>query len=111
MPRFTAQIWLPNEHPYEVETSAANIFAAKEIIARREGVDEKYVNRIFTINEDNSSSTSNSSIDTGDTGDTGGVVALCAILFFIWLIAEYWYIVIPVGIILAILFYFVSKDD
>lgn len=116
MPRFTAQIWLPNEHPYEVETSAANIFAAKEIIARREGVDEKYVNRVFTIHEDDSSSSSsrnysNSDIDNSNAGDTGGVVALCAILFFIWLIAEYWYIVIPVGIILAILFYFVSKDD
>ena len=47
MPRFEAQVWVSGEHPYQVETNAANVFAAKEIIARREGVKEHEVQRVF----------------------------------------------------------------
>ena len=114
MPRYTAQVWLPNEIPYEVETNAPSIFAAKEIIARREGVDEKYVGRLFTINENDSSSSSSSSSFSGsgiDISDIGGIAALCAILFVIWLFMEYWMFMIPGSLIIGILLYFGLKDD
>lgn len=114
MPRYEAQVWLPNEIPYNVETNAPNIFAAKEIIARREGVDEKYVGRLFTINENDSSSSSSSSSFSGsgiDTSDIGGIVTLCAILFVIWLFVEYWMFIIPGALIIGILLYFGLKDD
>jgi len=113
MPRYTAQVWLPNEIPYEVETNAPSIFAAKEIIARREGVDEKYVSRLFTVNENDSSSHSSSSFSSSgiDTSDIGGIVTLCAIIFVIWLFMEYWMYIIPGSLIIGILLYFGLKDD
>ena len=100
MPRFEAQIWLPNEHPYQVETSAANIFAAKEIIARREGVDEKYVNRLFTIDEDDHDTSSGSSQNlSGSEISLGGILGL--VLFFgaAWILVNYWPYVITIGVI------------
>ena len=52
MPRFEAQIWVDGELPYQTETNAANVFAAKNIIARREGVEEHQVQRVFQIDDD-----------------------------------------------------------
>ena len=104
MPRFEAQIWLPNEHPYQVETSAANIFAAKQIIARREGVDEKYVNRIFTIDEDDDHDTSSSSqILSGSEISLGGILGLLVFFGAAWILVNFWPYVITIGWIVAII--------
>jgi len=100
MPRFEAQIWLPNEHPYQVETSAANIFAAKEIIARREGVDEKYVNRLFTIEEDNHDTSSTSSQNSnGSEISLGGILGLVVFFGGAWILVNFWPYVITIGVI------------
>jgi len=96
MPRFEAQIWLPNEHPYQVETSAANVFAAKEIIARREGVDEKYVNRLFLINE--SQSESNSQNESGGSIDSGGLIWLLLIICGGMILVKFWPIILGLSI-------------
>ena len=56
------------------------------------------------------SSTSSSGSDMS-LGEMGGMVALCAILFVLWLIIEYWYFAIPLTIIGAILYYFGTKED
>lgn len=100
MPRFEAQIWLPNEHPYQVETSAANIFAAKQIIARREGVDEKYVNRLFTIEEDNYDTSSTSSQNSsGSEISLSGILALLIFFGGAWILVNYWPYVITISVI------------
>ena len=100
MPRFEAQVWIPGEHPYQVETNAANIFAAKEIIARREGVEEHEVQRVFQINEDSSSS-SNSDSGGGDF-DLGGIAALCLFFFGAWVVVTFWPIVLGLSVIALI---------
>jgi len=53
-------------------------------------------------------SSGNSSLS--DSGDVGGYLILGAILFGIWLIVEYWWIVIPVAIILGFLVWYGSQD-
>ena len=112
MPRFEAQIWLPNEHPYQVETSAANIFAAKEIIARREGVDEKYVNRLFTIDEDNHGTSSSSSNNGGNDISLSGVLALIVFFGGACVLVNYWPYVITIGVICLIIWIIkVFNDD
>ena len=70
MARFEAQVWVSGQHPYQTEVNAANVFAAKTQIARREGVKEHEVNRIFEI--DNSSSSSSSSSSGGSWFSGGG---------------------------------------
>ena len=111
MPKFEAQVWVSGEHPYETEINAANVFQARKNIARREGVDEKYVNRVFEIRESSSSSSSSSSLfSSSSDGDVGGYLILGAILFGIWLIVEYWWIVVPVAVIIGILAYIGSKE-
>jgi hypothetical protein len=97
MPRFEAQIWVSGEHPYQVETNAANVFAAKEILARREGVEEHEVQRVFQINEESSSS-SNSDSGGGDIS-FGGIIALAAFIFGAWLLVTFWPLFIVGGLI------------
>ena len=94
MPRFEAQVWVSGEHPYQVETNAANVFAAKEIIARREGVEEHEVQRVFLINEESSSSSSSFNSQDGGGGDydLGGIAALCLFILvhgFLEFLAHY----------------------
>ena len=93
MTRFTAQVWASGDHPYDTEVNAPNIFQAKRQIARREGVEEHEVNRVFEIRDNDTSSSNNSNTNVG------GLLALGAVLFVIWLVVEYWYIVLPVAVI------------
>ena len=58
MARYEAQVWVSGEHPYQCEINAANIFAARKNIARRVGVKEHEVNRIFEMHDDDTSSSS-----------------------------------------------------
>ena len=105
MPRFTAQVWVSGDHPYDCEINAANVFQAKKNIARREGVDESDVNRIFLVNDDDDNSSKSSSF-SGD--DSDGMVALaggvCALAVAWWLLP--W--IVSVALIYGT--YKVSKD-
>ena len=105
MARFEAQVWVSGELPYQAEINASNVFQARKNIARREGVDEKYVNRVFQIQEQSSSSSSSSSSEssTGGAPLVGGLLLLGAII-------TWWYYIIPAAIILGVLWYFGTRD-
>ena len=113
MPRFEAQVWVSGEHPYQVETNAANVFAAKEIIARREGVEEHEVQRVFQINEDSSSSSDSGEYSSGGDYDLGGIAALCLFILGAWIFVTFWPIILVLGIIGLIYWVYkiVSEDD
>ena len=87
MARFEAQVWVSGEHPYQVEVNAANIFAAKDQIVRREGVEQHQVNRVFEIHDDSSSGDSSSSSSGGDSeGSIALVGGICALAASWWLL-------------------------
>ena len=109
MARYEAQVWVSGEHPYQCEINAANIFAARKNIARREGVEEHEVNRIFEIHDDGTSSSSSSSSSSMDFGDWGSA-AILGILLAIGVVIAYWYIVIPVAIIIGIIWYYINNN-
>ena len=62
--------------------------------SNRDGVDETNVSNCRQVDDEVSSSSS-----SGGSGDMGGYLALGAIVFGLWLIIEYWWIVIPVAVI------------
>ena len=57
----------------------------------------------------NTSQSSSSSFNNSGT-DVGGMLGLCAVLFVLWLIIEYWMFIIPITLIIAILYYFGTKN-
>ena len=87
-----ARIYDPDTLQYDVEVEAPSISDAYTIIERREGVERKYIGAISVIDE----SSGGGSIDVGGMG---GYLALGAIVFGLWLVIEYWWIVIPVAVI------------
>ena len=109
MARFEAQLWVSGQHPYQAEINAANVFQARKNIARREGVEEKYVNRVFEVQEQTSSSSSSSSLFSSGESSSGGW--LIGGLVLIGAIVTWWYIAIPVAIILGVLYYFGTRED
>ena len=60
--------------------------------------------------DDTNSSQSSSSSSSHSVGDSMGMVMLLGALLLIGVIVTYWYIVIPVGLIIGILCYFGNKD-
>jgi hypothetical protein len=110
MARFEAQVWVSGELPYQAEINAANVFQARKNIARREGVDEKYVNRVFEIREQSSSSSSSSSSSFSSGESSTGGAFLVGGLLLLGLIVTYWYYVIPAAIVIGVLWYFGTRD-
>ena len=106
---FEAQVWVSGELPYQAEINASNVFQARKNIARREGVEEKYVNRVFQVQEQTSSSSSSSSLFSSGESSSGGW--LIGGLVLIGAIVTWWYIAIPVAIILGVLYYFGTRED
>ena len=97
MPRFTAQVWVSGDHPYDCEINAANVFQAKKNIARREGVNESDVNRVFLVTEDSDQEYSNSSTSGNiDIGSWGGIAVAAVVL---WLLIEFtpWILMFGMG--------------
>ena len=107
MALFEAQVWVSGEYPYQAEINAANVFQARKNIARREGVDEKYVNRVVQVQEQTSSSSS-PSFSSGGSSTSGAL--LIAGLLILGLIITYWYIVIPVAIVISVLYYLANRE-
>jgi len=103
MARFEAQVWVSGELPYQAEINAANVFQARKNIARREGVDEKYVNRVFEIREQSSSSFSSGESSTGGALLVGGLLLIGAIV-------TWWYYIIPAAIVIGVLWYFGTRE-
>ena len=107
MARFEAQVWVSGELPYQAEINASNVFQARKNIARREGVDEKYVNRVVQVQEQTSSSSSPSFSSGGSS--TGGALFIAGLLI-LGLIITYWYIFIPVAIVIGVLWYLGTRE-
>jgi hypothetical protein len=61
--------------------------------------------------DDTSSSQSSSSWSSSSGTDMGGMLGLCAVLFALWLIVEFWMWILPITLIGAILYYFGTKED
>jgi len=91
---------VPTGSAFEVTTESGSISTAKQQIEKL--YDPIYIHNLREVSGGSSLS---------DAGDFGGMLMLCLILFGIWLIVEYWWIVIPSVIILGILYYFATKDD
>ena len=83
------------------EVEAATFQGAKEQIYAKHGDVQQIVN-LRQVSSGGSSFTSD--------GDVGGYLILGAILFGIWLLVEYWWIVIPVAVIIGLLAWYGSQD-
>ena len=83
------------------EVEAATFQGAKEQIYARHGDVQQIVN-LRQVSSGGSSFTSD--------GDVGGYLILGAILFGIWLLVEYWWIVVPVAVIIGLLAWYGSQD-
>jgi len=83
------------------EVEAATFSGAKEQIYAKHGDVQQIVN-LRQVSSGGSSFTSD--------GDVGGYLILGAILFGIWLLVEYWWIVVPVAVIIGLLAWYGSQD-
>ena len=83
------------------EVEAATFSGAKEQIYDKHGDVQQIVN-LRQVSSGGSSFTSD--------GDVGGYLILGAILFGIWLLVEYWWIVVPVAVIIGLLAWYGSQD-
>lgn len=93
MPRYTAQVWVPGDYPYDAEINAVNSIQARKTIARREGVDENYVNRVFEVNTTTQQHSSSSSLNIGGAGSAISLILL------LWIFIEFtpWILMIILG--------------
>ena len=93
MATYRAKCWLGSASGYqELEVQSNTIHGAKEQFERIYGAEQ-----IINLREVRSGGSSSSS-----DGDVGGYLILGAILFGIWLIVEYWWIVVPIASICLI---------
>ena len=83
------------------EVEAATFSGAKEQIYAKHGDVQQIVNLREVRSGDSSS---------GSSIDFDGSVTLIAIVVGIWLLVEYWWIVVPVGVILGLLAWYGSRD-
>ena len=99
MATYRAKCWLGSSSGYqELEVQSNTVQGAKEQFQRIYGAEQ-----IINLREVRSGSSTSSS-----SGDVGGYLVLGAILFGIWLLVEYWWIVVPVAAVCLIL-YIISK--
>ena len=83
------------------EVEAATFQGAKEQIYAKHGDVQQIVN-LRQVSSGGSSSSSD--------GDVGGYLILGAILFGIWLIVKYWWIIVPVAVILGFLAWYGMQE-
>jgi len=101
MATYRAKCWLGSSSGYqELEVQSNTLQGAKEQFERIYGAEQ-----IINLREVRSGGSSSSS-----DGDVGGYLILGAILFGIWLVVEYWWIVVPAAAILGFLVWYGSRD-
>ena len=91
------------------EVHASDGVTAKKVAEARNPGATAYTYNTPSWND--SGNSSSSSVSLGDFGNAGGMVALAGILFVLWLIVEFWWLIVPLAIIGAILYYFAIKED
>ena len=102
MATFRAKCWLGSASGYqELEVQSNTLQGAKEQFERIYGAEQ-----VINLREVRSSGSSSS-----ESTDVGGYLALGAILFGIWLVIEYWWIVVPILVILGILIVIGWNED
>jgi uncharacterized membrane protein len=102
MATYRAKCWLGSSAGYqELEVQSNTLNGAYQQFERIYGA-EQIVN-LRKVSSGGSSSSSD--------GDVGGYLIIGAILFGIWLLVNYWWIVIPATILLGILYYLGTKED
>jgi hypothetical protein len=102
MATYRAKCWLGSASGYqELEVQSSTLNGAKEQFERIYGAEQ-----VINLHEVRSSRSSSSS----DSGDIGGYLVLGAVLFGIWLLVEYWWIVVPIAVILGLLILYGWND-
>ena len=105
---FTEEVYANNYQDAKATAQARNptvkIIGVNPIFDKPEPVE-------FESSSTTSSSSTSSSGSDMSLGDMGGMIALCAILFVLWLIIEYWMFVIPISLIIVIAYYFIQKEN
>jgi hypothetical protein len=101
MATYRAKCWLGSASGYqELEVQSSTSYGAKEQFERIYGAQQ-----VINLREVKSGGNSLS-----DSGDVGGYLIIGAILLGIWLIVEYWWIVIPAAAIIGFLAWYGSKE-
>jgi hypothetical protein len=101
MATWRAKCWLGSSSGYqELEVQSNTIQGAKEQFERIYGAEQ-----VVNLRKVGSSSSSSSEI-----GDVGGYVIIGAVLFGIWLLVEYWWIVVPAAVIIGFLAWYGSRN-
>ena len=104
MATWTAEVFVNSKvGRISTEVEAATFQGAKEQIYAKHGDVQQIVNLRQVSSWGNSSSSS-------DSTDVGGYLILGAILFGIWLLVEYWWIVVPIAVILGLLILYGWND-
>ena len=101
MATYRAKCWLGSSSGYqELEVQSNTIQGAKEQFERIYGAEQ-----VINLREVRSGGSASSS-----DGDFSGYLIIGALLFGLWLIVEYWWIVIPVLVILGALVWYGSQE-
>jgi len=102
MATYRAKCWLGSSSGYqELEVQSNTRNGAIEQFERIYGAEQ-----IINLREVGSGGNSSS-----DSGDVGGYLILGAILFGIWLLMKYWWIIVPIGVILGFLIVLGWNED
>lgn len=96
MATWRAKCWLGSSVGYqELEVQANTVHGAKQQLERVYGA-EQIINLHEVRNHEYSSS---------DSGDVGGYLIIGAGLFVIWLVMKYWWIILPLIVILGLVYF------
>jgi formate-dependent nitrite reductase membrane component NrfD len=99
MATWRAKCWLGSSVGYqELEVQSNTLSGAKEQFERIYGA--KQIIGLREVRSNNSKSS---------LGDVDGTVTLIAVLIGIWLLVEYWWIVVPIAVILGLLVWYGSR--
>jgi hypothetical protein len=101
MATWKAKCWLGSTNGFQELEVKSNTFQGADEQLRRIYGAEQIIN-LRKVNEEKSSINSS---------DTSSLFPLAIVLLLIWLAIEYWYIFIPILVILVILFLIGSTDD
>ena len=92
MPTFEASIkTVPTGTDFKVTTEAGSIGTARQQIEKL--YDPIYIRNLREVGGGSSFT---------DAGDVGGWVVIGSIVFVLWLIVEYWWIILPIAVICLI---------
>ena len=93
MATYRAKCWLGSASGYqELEVQSNTLYGAKEQFERIYGAEQ-----IINLRQVSSGGSS-----SGSSTDVGGSFALIAALVAIWVIVEYWWIVVPIAALVLI---------